>query len=146
MNDIATSYDWIIASTVFYVIHTFLLAVVVIYTLNAMLRKQLGHNPSALRKVFGPVLFVLGGLLLSYVSIQSYVGWTLGRMYRAYEEYYNIAIDGMSPTYVWLAFEGTFLVSILGSGAFSIITAHSLRKRHGTSNVSTPSISDISYA
>lgn len=125
----------------FYVINTFLLAFVVLYTLNTMLRKQLGHNPSALRMVFGPILFVLGGLLLSYLVIVSYLYSHYGRLSYGYDD---VDIDVMSPTYISLAFDGMFLISILGSGALSIIAARSLKKKHGTSNVSTSPNPNIS--
>ncbi|KAJ4987725.1 hypothetical protein SVAN01_06749 [Stagonosporopsis vannaccii] len=142
-RDMTTFYNFLIASSVFYVINAFMLAFVVIYTLNTMLRKQLGHNPSGLRMVFGSILFVLGGLLLSYLAIQSYFLWNFGRMDYGYN---NITIDVMSPSYISLAFDGTFLVSILSSGALSIAAARALKKKHGTSNSLTVWISVLILA
>ncbi|KAH6644024.1 hypothetical protein C7974DRAFT_12783 [Boeremia exigua] len=128
--DIRRIYDTNIAINVFSGINTFLLLFVVIYTLNTMLRKQLGHNPSSLRIALGIDLFVLGSLLLSSVVLVAYLYWHFSRAYfRGY-----ISISPMSPLYVTLAFSAVFLISILASGALSIAAARSLKKRNSASN------------
>lgn len=132
-------YSWNIAGTVFYGMHAFLLLFVVIYILNTMLRKQLGHNPSGLKNALGLILLVMGGLLLSYVAIQCYLYNAQMDLYRGY----TIAIDYSSPVYIGLAFDALVIISMLFSGALSIIAARSLKKTYNTSNVSASTDSII---
>lgn len=132
-NDRTSFYDWNVANSVFYGVTTFLLLFVVIYTLNTMLRKHLGHSPSALKVVAGLALFVLGGLLVPYIVIQCYLSW----QYRDISKTPDIKIDVFATRYISLAFDGMFLICVLGFGALSIRTARSIKKKYGTSNVST---------
>ncbi|KAF2625179.1 hypothetical protein BU25DRAFT_412980 [Macroventuria anomochaeta] len=128
MNDMESLYDWNIASLVFYGLETFLFLFVVIYTLNIMLRKQLGHNPSALKIAFGLDLFVLGGLLLSYVVLLCYTYWRAGRFYRT--RLSGFSFNYIASTYVCLAFDAVYMISILASGVLSLLAARSLKKKH----------------
>ncbi|KAJ8109176.1 hypothetical protein OPT61_g7655 [Boeremia exigua] len=95
-----------------------------------MLRKQLGHTSSTLKAAFAFDLFILGGLLLSRLALQCYTFWMSSRLNRMD---FNSSFNWMVVSYVNLAFDGVFLVSILASGALSILTALSLKKKNGAS-------------
>lgn len=125
-----------IATTVFYGIQTFLFLFVVIYTLNTMLRKQLGHNPTSLKVVLLVILFVLGSILLSYIVLNSYIQWWFSREYNS-RDYSNIPdTELMATNYLGLAFDCVFLISIIGSGALSLVAANSLKRKHVAGSVS----------
>lgn len=129
-SNTAELYNWSIASMVFYALQTFLLLWVVIFTLNIMLRKQLGASTSALELVFGVVLFVLGALLLTYTVLTCYIYYYGVRSFNRYY-YWNNGFNYMSAAYVGLAFVCVYLVSISGSGILAILGARSLKKKHG---------------
>lgn len=127
-------YEWQIAGAIFYGIHTFLLLFVFVWTLNDMLRKQLGHNPSALKIALGVDLFILGGLLASYVGMSCYESYWTPR------SHYEGDYDWMASSYVNLAFWVIYLPSILASGALSLLAVRSLQKKHVAGSVRITSI------
>jgi hypothetical protein len=129
-------YNWNIASMVFYGLQTFLFLFVVIYTLNIMLRKQLGASTSALKIVLGLDLFVLAALLLTYVVMTCYIYyWNIRSFYGYYRsDWFN----WVATNYVSLAFACVYLISILGSGVLALLSTRSLKKKHSAGSVSPP--------
>ena len=109
---------------------------VVIWTLNFVLRKQLGHRPLALRVTLLVDLFILGSLLAAFVSLVCYQDWLsiqeLQGNYDAYPGNYNWMASG----YLQLTFWALYLVSILASGTLSLLTVRSLEKRNLARGVS----------
>ncbi|KAJ4366527.1 hypothetical protein N0V95_000193 [Ascochyta clinopodiicola] len=126
-NDI---YGWIIANQVFYGLETIMLLFVVLWTLNTMLRKQLGHNPSALRMSLIAVLAILGVLNAVSVILYCYTSWLNMGYYRSYD--FNYA----AVYYVDLTFWCVYLASILASAALSLLAGRSL----GTKGVARGSL------
>ncbi|KZM25389.1 uncharacterized protein EKO05_0000561 [Ascochyta rabiei] len=112
-------YSWIIAINVFYGLETIMLLFVVLWTLNTMLRKQLGHNPSALRMGLIAVLTILGILNAVSVILYSYTSW-LSRDYRNLVDFNYTAVY-----YVDLAFWSVYLASILASATLSLLAVRS---------------------
>ena len=100
-----------------------------------MLRKQLGHNSSALKIGFGLDLFILGSLLCSLVVLLCYEYWWIGRSY--WKRPSSFSFNSMASAYVSLAFDAVYMISILASGVLSLLAARSLRKKHAASGVST---------
>lgn len=128
--------NWQIAILVFFGLGTILLMVVFIWTLNTMLRKQLGHNPSVLKVALGVALLVLSGLLVSMVALGCYVYW-MGAddgQDSSLTTYYNLL---SAVNYIRVVFWALFMISLLASGAVSLLAVRSLRKNHVALGVRT---------
>lgn len=140
--DYTVQYDMRIALLIFYDISLFLLLVVAFWTLNMMLRKQLGHTPAALKVALGIDLAVLGIILLPVIVLTSYGYYFIGRQdYRFYEA--NVTYILLAATYMGLAFKGVTIISVLGSGALSLIAGRSLKKKHMANTVSSELVFSI---
>lgn len=110
-----------------------LLLFVVFYTLNIMLRKQLGQDLSVLRVVFGIDLLILGVLLLALVAMLSYYYYWMGR------SYYQLGINTVASIYISLSFDAFYILSIVASGVLTVLAANSLRRKNMSQIVSSPS-------
>ncbi|KAF9695004.1 hypothetical protein EKO04_006794 [Ascochyta lentis] len=121
-------YKWNIASTIFHGLHTILFLFAVIWTLNTMLRKQLGHNPSALRMGLVAILIVLGSLNIAYIVMYCYISWmSIG--YRYPRNFNFIAV-----LYIDIAFSSVYLASTLASAALSLLAVRSLKTKRVAGN------------
>ncbi|KAF1931641.1 uncharacterized protein M421DRAFT_2288 [Didymella exigua CBS 183.55] len=124
LNDNRSAFNTSIAGLVLSWISTMLLLYVVFYLLNMMLRKQLGQNLSVLRVVFGIDLFILGVLLFTYTVMLCQYYYELGR-----NDYFNPGVNIAAAIYISLAFDALHVLSIIGSGALSVLAVKSLRQR-----------------
>ena len=122
---------------VFYGLQTFLFLWVVIWTLNTMLRKQLGARTSALKIALGLDLFLLGALLLAYIVMICNIFYLSGRSLYNYSRW-GMGSKWISASYVGIAFSCVYLISISGSGILALLGARSLKKKHGAGSVSRP--------
>ena len=129
-----TAYDMQSALLVFDSLSTFLLLFVAIWTLNNMLRKQLGHTSAMLKIILMIDLAILGALLLVITVLAIYSYHYLVRT--IYESPANIGTILSATQYITLAFNAVVVVSILGSGALSLVAARSLKKKHIANTVS----------
>lgn len=127
-NSLQTSYDLRSALAVFDSLSTILLLFVAIWTLNNMLRKQLGHTSAMLKIILVIDLVILGALLMVITVLICYSYHYLDRSY--YESPPNIGTILSATQYILLAFNAVVVISILGSGALSLVAARSLKKKH----------------
>lgn len=133
-TDMDMYYNWSIASYVFYGLETMLLLYVVIWTLNTMLRKQLGHNPSALKTALIADLVVLGCLLIASVVMYCYVTWLSMDSYMNRRSVRDF--DYRAIYIVDLTFWCLYLVSIIAAGALAVLAVSSLHAKRVAGGVS----------
>jgi hypothetical protein len=129
-----TAYDLRSALAVFDSLSIFLLLFVAIWTLNNMLRKQLGHTSAMLKIILMIDLVILGVLLLVVTVFICYSYHFISRS--IYESPANMGIILSASQYIVLAFHAVTVISILGSGALSLVAARSLKKKHIANTVS----------
>ncbi|KAF2996477.1 hypothetical protein E8E13_004826 [Curvularia kusanoi] len=134
--DFAGQYDMNTAQLIISDAGLYLLLVVAFWTLNMMLRKQLGHTPPALKVALGIDLVVLAVILLPVIVLSSYGYYFIGReSYRSYQD--NLTYILLAATYMRLAFNGVIIISAFVSGALSLSAGNSLRKKHMANTVSS---------
>jgi hypothetical protein len=129
-----SAYDLRSALAVFDSLSIILLLFVAIWTLNTMLRKQLGHTSAMLKIILGIDLVILGVLLLVVTVLICYSYHFIGRS--IYDSSASLGIILSATQYITLAFNAVIVISILGSGAVSLATARSLKKKHIANTVS----------
>lgn len=124
-----SSYDWQNALLALSFINTILLLFVVIYTLNTMLRNQLGRSTAMLKVTLGIDLAVLGLILLTLTIMSIYALYWVGRSL-SMDSPSNLYTVLNATIYLGLAFDAVTLLSVLGSGALAFVAARSLKKKH----------------
>jgi hypothetical protein len=134
-SSLQSAYDLRAALAVFDALSTILLLFVAIWTLNILLRKQLGHTSAMLKVILAIDLVILGVILLVATAFICYSYHFVGR-----DSYYdspgNIGTILSATQYIGFAFDGVTVISILGSGALSLATARSLKKKNIANTVS----------
>lgn len=100
-----------------------------------MLRKQLGHTSAMLKIILIIDLVILGVLLLVVTVLICYSYHFLART--IYESPANLSTILSANQYISLAFSAVTVISILGSGALSLVAARSLKKKHIANTVSS---------
>lgn len=117
-----------------------LLLVVVVFTLNTMLRRQLGtgHSNAIFKIVPLAIIGLLGALACVVAGMTAYVNAEMGRSY-AYRYRYRFSNlgDVIEPlSGIRVAFYSLYLVSLLVAGALALTTVMSLRKAGKAGGVS----------
>jgi hypothetical protein len=133
-SSLESAYDLRAALAVFDALSTILLLFVAIWTLNILLRKQLGHTSAMLKVILAIDLVILGVILLVATVFICYSYHSVGR--DSYSSPGNIGSILSATQYIGFAFDGVTVISILGSGALSLATARSLKKKHIANTVS----------
>jgi hypothetical protein len=130
-----TAIDWSIAINVFINIGYWLLLVVVVYTLNIMLRQQLGQVPALLKIALLSIVGLMGVLTGVKIGLTSYVTWTQLNGYSSFGYRYGsfsyTAVQQFTTAYMSL-----YLVSVFAAGALALMSIMSLRSRRGPAGVS----------
>jgi len=127
-GSLQSAYDLRSALAVFDSLSVIFLLFVAIWTLNIMLRKQLGNTSAILKIVLAIDLAILGVLLLVITVLICYSYHFIGRS--IYESPANLSIILSATQYISLALSAVIVISILGSGAVSLAAARSLKKKH----------------
>lgn len=130
-------YDWQIALVIFTYISYWLLLVVVVFNLNAMLRRQLdvGHSNIILKIIPLVILGIMGVLSCALAGISAYIDYTLGasRRISTISGIYNVL---SAQAKLRVAYYALYLVSELLSGGLALMTIFSLRKAGKAGGVS----------
>jgi len=127
-------YNWQIAITVFLNLSYWLLLFVVVFTLNTMLREQLGHTTAIYKYLLLAVMGVMGALTCAHIGLTSYIYWSqteAGQSTRLYRRVPYLASQQLRVAYYSL-----YLVSVLASGGLALLTIMSLRSRRSPAGVS----------
>jgi len=117
-----------------------LLLVVVVFTLNTMLRRQLstGHSNSIFKIVPLAIIGLTGALACVVAGMTAYVNAEMGRSYASRYRYrfpnLGNVIEPLSG--IRVAFYSLYLVSLLVAGALALKTVMSLRKAGRAGGVS----------
>ncbi|KAH5374225.1 hypothetical protein HBI49_053620 [Parastagonospora nodorum] len=129
---IASSFYWSVAISIFTMISYWLFLVVVVFTLNTMLRRQLGTGHSnAIFKIIPLAIIALIGVLACVVAgMAAYLNAETGRIYtsRYRYGYSNVGSIVYPLSGLRVAFYSLYLISLLVSGALALKTIMSLRK------------------
>ena len=133
-SSLQSAYDLRSALAVFDSLSVIFLLFVAIWTLNIMLRKQLGHTSAILKIVLAIDLAILGVLLLVITVLICYSYHFIGRS--IYESPASLGTILSATQYISLALSAVIVISILGSGAVSLAAARSLKKKHLANTVS----------
>jgi hypothetical protein len=130
-------YSWSIAIVIFSYISYWLFLVVIVFTLNAMLRRQLdvGHSNTVYKIIPLAIVGIMGLLSCALAGLTAYTNHSLAtsRFLSASSDLYLIIID---QTRLNLAYWVLYLVSVLVSGALALMTILSLRKAGKAGGVS----------
>src|SRR4051812_22075765 len=77
-------YQWAISFFLFFRLSSFLLLVVVVYTVNDLFRKYHGHNPVYFKIIYGVILGVIGALTCAFIGVICSNQW---KAYDSYPDY-----------------------------------------------------------
>jgi len=129
-TDFYSVYSWNIATTVFYNLSYILLLFVVVYTLNMMLRQQLGHVSKILKIALLVIVVFMGAITCVRIGLRSYYNWTFMQglnsswSSRAARVQFMLAVQRFS-----MAWDALYLLSVLAAGALALMTIVQLRSR-----------------
>lgn len=140
-TDFYSVYSWNIATTVFYNLSYTLLLFVVVYTLNMMLRQQLGHVSKILKIALLVIVVFMGAITCVRIGLRSYYNWTFMQglnsswSSRAARVQFMLAVQRFS-----MAWDALYLLSVLAAGALALMTIVQLRSRRSPAGVSCTEI------
>jgi hypothetical protein len=104
-----------------------LLLVVVVWTLNTMLRAQLGHSTTVFKAIYIVIVAIMGALTCVLIGLACYNDWTQTQVGRVR---YTVYLFDVEAKYR-VAYHTLYLLSVLASGGLAVMTIMSLRsKRH----------------
>jgi hypothetical protein len=124
---ITTYFDWHAAIAVFTYVSYWLLFVVVVFTLNIMLRQQLSDSTTIFKTILLVATGVIGLLTCVLAGLTAYVNYASPRASRSWLGSdiltWSTAVANLRAAYFSL-----YLVSILASGGLALATILSLRR------------------
>jgi hypothetical protein len=132
-TDSYTAINWSIAINVFLNISQWLLLFVVVYTLNIMLRQQLGHVPMILKMALLFVVGLMGVLTCVKIGLTNYLN---SMQLKGYSRYGYGSISYLAVQHFNTAYISLYLVSVFAAGALALMSIMSLRSRRGPAGVS----------
>lgn len=133
-TDYFSYYSWAIAINIFYWIACFLLMFVVVYTLNTMLRAQLGHASAIYKYGLLAIMVILGLLTCGQIGFSSYINWTQTQSSNGFGFSRDLPYEAAQQYRA--AINAFYLVSILAAAALAFMTLMSLRSRRSPAGVS----------
>jgi hypothetical protein len=130
--NLSSYYNLNIVITVFYGIGIWCLLVVVVWTLNSMLRKRLGRTPKISKIVCLFIVVFMGLFTCVHISLQCYHLWlnTPAGLFSTMPAFVEEVI------HISLAFWVLYLASVLVSGALALVAIQSMRSKHVSGGVS----------
>ncbi|KAF2876584.1 hypothetical protein BDV95DRAFT_230963 [Massariosphaeria phaeospora] len=121
-----TYYHWAITFTVFFRLATFLLLVVFASVMNTVLRERLGYGSKIFNIAQGVVLGFMAIVMGAYVGLQCY---NLSFNFRSSGRSSRSPLLNYEQERLALAYWMLYLLSVLASGAFAIVTLVSMRSK-----------------
>lgn len=118
-------YDWQIPITIFGHLGLWALLFVVAYTLNAMLREQLGHFTAVFKIPCLAIVGIMGAITCAWVGVASYNYWTQTKT--GFRQDAEPLFDVHQQLIV--AYYSLYMVSVLAAGAIALMSILSLRSR-----------------
>jgi hypothetical protein len=130
-------YQWSIATVIFSFIGNWLFLVVIVFNLNALLRRQLdiGHSNMVFKIIPLAIIGIMGVLSGTLAGLTAYVNWYLSTAIWRYERNGLLALS-LAAARLRIAYWILYLVSVLASGALALMTISSLRKAGKAGGVS----------
>lgn len=124
-TDYYTYYDWSLASNLFIALSNYFLLVVVVWSVNMLLRERLGSGRSVYKGICLGILIVMGLLTCGWIGLSSYSIWT------ATPAGIDAGADSLGDqmNQLGLAYYILFMIFVLASGAMSIATLVTMRSR-----------------
>jgi hypothetical protein len=122
--------DWYVAVVIFGYLSLWLLLVVVVFTLNTMLQKQLGHSNSILKILLLAIIGVMGLLTVALAALTAYLNYERPRSYydSYYGDYSDLSAIVDATTKLRTAYFALYLLSLLASGGLALTSMLSLRR------------------
>ena len=130
--NLSSFYNLNIVITIFYGIGYWCLLVVVVWTLNSMLRERLDRKWRISQAICLAIVVFMGLFTCVHVGLQCYHLWlnTWAGLYSNKLAYIE------EQTYIGLAFWVLYLTSVLVSGAFALLAMQSMRPQRISGGVS----------
>ncbi|CAO2654286.1 Nn.00g110190.m01.CDS01 [Neocucurbitaria sp. VM-36] len=125
-------YSLLIASNVFWYVGYWLLLFVIVYVLNTMLRERLGGVTVVFKVIYLAILGLMFALTCGQIGLSCYNLWT--QTDAGYDA--GAQLLTYSAERVRIAYSVLYFLSVLASGALSLVTVFSLRsRRHATGDL-----------
>lgn len=126
--------EWGVAYLLFYYLGLYLLLVVVVWGVNNQLRERLGSYPTFFKVIYGIILGFMGLLTCAWIGLNCYNQWALTPA--GLDS--NADPKTMEMLRLGVAYYVFYIVSVIASGALSIMTLVSMRSRGFPYGVSAP--------
>jgi hypothetical protein len=127
---------WEIAALVFYYLGYWLFLVVFVWTLNTMLRQQLGLISAVYKVSLIGLLGFMGALTCALIGLTSYLLWTQTEAgYQNRRSALHLYYPQLRLRVVYYVF---YMLSVLAAGGLALKTTFSLRSRKHPAGVSSP--------
>jgi hypothetical protein len=129
-------YHWQIAIVIFLYIDYWLLLVVIVYSLNTMLRQQLDH-PTAISKIVpAAIVGLMGPLTGAVAGLRAYILWAQTNRINWFSRWDLYSLVEAQQK-LQAAYYSLYLVSLLASGGLALMTIMSLRSTRKAAGVSS---------
>lgn len=123
-----TSYlDFFVATAVFWYLAFWLLLFVFLYTLNTMLREQLGNVKAVFKFIYLGILGVMFALTAGVIGLSCYNIWYQGQ--DNYSYYYSSNSLIVPTQQLRVAYGVLYFLSVLAASALALMTVFQLRSR-----------------
>lgn len=132
--NISSYYSLLIATNIFWYLGYWLLLFVVVYVLNTMLREHLGGMTRIYKVIYLVILVFMFALTCGQMGLSSYNLWT--QTEDGYDADAEVLIYPAER--LRIAYTVFYLLSVLASGAFSLIAIFAMRSRRLPGGVSVP--------
>jgi hypothetical protein len=133
-TEIYSIYRLQIPITIFINLSYWFLLFVVVFTLNSMLRQQLGHTSTIYKGALIAIVGIMGALTAGKIGLSSYINWSqteVGWSRSSYNRGLVLTLQQYNVAYYSL-----YLVSVLVSGGLALMSIMSLRSRRSPAGVS----------
>jgi len=127
-------YNLVIAYAIFFRVSNYILLVVVVWSVNILLRKRLNSGRTFYKGICLAIISVMGALTCGYIGLSSYNTWTLTA---AGSEFFRRS-KSAEAIKLAVAYWILYLLSIVASGALSIVTLLSMRSKRVPIGVRIP--------
>jgi hypothetical protein len=133
-TEIYNIYRLQIPITIFINLSYWFLLFVVVFTLNTMLRQQLGYTSAIYKGALIAIVGLMGALTCGKIGLSSYINWSRTEVGWSRSSYNRGLI--LTQQQYNAAYYSLYLVSVLVAGGLALMSITSLRSRRSPAGVS----------